>query len=215
MRDILLYHAAGSEFYADDVVQSTSIETLLGPSVSVEVTATGVLLNGAVNVTTTDIVASNGVIHVIDAVLLPPQGPAQSIAEIVAGDDNFETLRSALETTGLTDTLAGEGTFTVFAPTDDAFAKLPRYLLPALTRFAPDVLRNILLYHVTDTQLPSQELTQLDAVSTLLGRDVHVSVTGDGVVLNGNVRVSVTDIQATNGVIHVIDAVLLPIRFFR
>ena len=166
------------------------------------------MLNGTVNVITTDIEASNGIVHIIDAVLLPPEGPTQSIAEIVAGSDDFDTLELALNATGLTDTLAGDGTFTVFAPTDEAFDKLPSFALNLLVKYAPRFLEQILLYHVTDTVLSSQEIVQLDSLTMLNGRDLSIRVTETGVVLNNRVKVLVTDIEATNGVIHVIDTVL-------
>ena len=216
LKDILLYHATDSEVFAQEIISLPTVPTLLGPSITVEVSPSGgVILNGTVNVTATNMIASNGVIHVIDAVLLPPTAPDQTIAELVSGNEDFETLLAALEATGLKEALDAEGSFTVFAPTDDAFDKLPRGLLSVLTRFAPDILESILLYHVVDTALPSPELAQLESLDTLLGRKLNVDLTDEGVLPNDKVLVTVTDIQASNGVVHVIDTVLLPSRFHR
>lgn len=210
LKEVLFYHVAGEVLDSEDVAGLTSVPTLLGPPITVEVTDDGVLLNGSVQLVTTDIEASNGIVHVIDAVLLPPEGPTQSIAEIVADSEDFETLEVALNATGLTSTLAADGSFTVFAPTDDAFAKLSPFVLNLLVNFLPSVLENILLYHVADTVITSAEIVQLDSITTLNGRDISINVTDTGVVLNNRVNVTVTDIAATNGVIHVIDTVLFP-----
>jgi transforming growth factor-beta-induced protein len=175
-----------------------------------------VILNGEVEVIITDIEASNGVIHVIDGVLLPPAmmpeaEELQTIAEIAAGDENFSTLVAALQAAGLVEVFAGEGEFTVFAPTNDAFAALPEGTVEALLADPEGDLTNILLYHVVEGTVLAETVITLDAATTLLGEDVTITVTEDGrVLLNDSVEVIITDIIASNGVIHVIDAVLLP-----
>lgn len=151
----------------------------------------------------------------IDAVLLPPDGTETSITDLVANHPDFETPFAALEATGLIETLANEGNFTVLAPIDDAFEKLPRGLLSLLTRFALRILESILLYHTMDGAISSDEIVTQDAISSLLGREIVVEVTDDGMILNGNVKVLTADLQAGTGVIHVIDTVVLPMRLFR
>ena len=209
LTDILLYHVVDGVALAEDVVTLESATTLNGADVTIEVTDSGVVLNGSVNVIVTDILATNGVIHVIDAVLLPTAEPTQSIAEIAVENGNFEILVAALDAAGLVEVLAGEGSFTVFAPTDEAFAALPEGTVEALLEDV-DTLTDILLYHVVDGVALAETVVTLESVTTLNGTDVTIEVTDSGVVLNGSVNVIVTDILATNGVIHVIDAVLIP-----
>jgi uncharacterized surface protein with fasciclin (FAS1) repeats len=180
-----------------------------------------VILNDSAKVIITDIEASNGIIHVIDAVILPPSMVAEaeseemmaskSIAEIAVEDGRFTTLVAALEAAGLVETLSGEGEFTVFAPVDDAFAALPEGTVESLLQDPQGALSNVLLYHVVDGTVKADDVVGLDAAPSLQGENITVAVDGDGqVFLNGTVKVLVTDIVASNGIIHVIDGVLLP-----
>ncbi len=211
LTDILLYHVVDGVARAADVVGMTEATTLNGAPIAIAVVDGSVQLNESVNVVTTDIEASNGVIHVIDAVLLPPAAePTASIAEIAAGDPNFSTLVAALDAAGLVETLAGEGTFTVFAPTNDAFAALPEGTVETLLADPSGDLTQILLYHVLGTRAEAADVVNLTSATTLQGSEISIAVVDGGVVLNDAVRVTTTDIMATNGVIHVIDAVLLP-----
>jgi transforming growth factor-beta-induced protein len=220
---VLLYHVIDGVVMAETVVTLDIATTLQGEDVSINA-EDGVVLNGSVNVVTTDIEASNGVIHVIDAVLLPPsmtadeemteeeammEEPTMSIAEIAVADGSFTTLVAALDAAGLVETLSGEGAFTVFAPTDAAFAALPEGTVEALLEDPEGALTDILLYHVVDGVVKAETVVTLESATTLNGADVSINAE-DGVVLNGSVNVVMTDIMATNGVIHVIDAVLLP-----
>jgi transforming growth factor-beta-induced protein len=216
LTQILLYHVVDGIAMAEDVVALDSVTTIQGEAVSIEIVDGNVILNGEVQVIITDIEASNGVIHVIDGVLLPPAmmpeaEELQTIAEIAAADENFSTLVAALEAAGLVEVFAGEGQFTVFAPTNDAFAALPEGTVEALMADPEGDLTNILLYHVVEGAVLAETVVTLDAATTLLGEDVTITVTEDGrVLLNDSVEVIITDIIASNGVIHVIDAVLLP-----
>jgi uncharacterized surface protein with fasciclin (FAS1) repeats len=172
-------------------------------------------LNDTVQVIITDIEASNGVIHVIDGVLLPPSDDmmmdeGNSIVDIAVADGRFTTLVAAVTAAGLADTLAGEGSFTVFAPTDDAFAALPEGTVEALLADPEGALKDILLYHVVDGVVMAETVVTLDSATTLNGEDVTISVVDGKVFLNDSVEVIITDIVASNGVIHVIDAVLIP-----
>jgi transforming growth factor-beta-induced protein len=216
LTQILLYHFVDGIAMAEDVVALDSVTTIQGEAVSIEIVDGNVILNGEVQVIITDIEASNGVIHVIDGVLLPPAmmpeaEELQTIAEIAAADENFSTLVAALEAAGLVEVFAGEGQFTVFAPTNDAFAALPEGTVEALLADPEGDLTNILLYHVVEGAVLAETVVTLDAATTLLGEDVTITVNEDGrVLLNDSVEVIITDIIASNGVMHVIDAVLLP-----
>ncbi len=207
LTDILLYHVVDGKVMAEDVVTLESAQTLQGEAVSIKVEDGMVYINDA-QVIITDIMASNGVIHVIDTVLLPPaEEPMSNIVEIAVADGRFTTLVAALQAAGLDETLAGEGSFTVFAPTDDAFAKLPEGTVEALLEDIP-ALTDILLYHVVDGKVLAEDVVMLSEAKTLNGRYVDIRVE-DGMVYINDAQVIITDIMASNGIIHVIDTVLL------
>jgi uncharacterized surface protein with fasciclin (FAS1) repeats len=130
-----------------------------------------------------------------------------TVADIIAGHDGLTTLADLLDAAGLTDSLKGPGPFTVFAPTDAAFAALPPGVLDALRADLP-TLRNLLLHHVAPEQLLAADLAGLASVPTALGGTIAVSVVDGDIFLNGTIRVIVTDILASNGIIHKIDAVI-------
>ncbi|MDX1613024.1 MAG: fasciclin domain-containing protein [Candidatus Promineifilaceae bacterium] len=212
LTDVLLYHVVDGAVPAETVVTLDSADTLLGEPVTIEVTDAGVVLNGEVTVTTTDIEASNGIIHIIDGVLVPPSmaEQPQTIVDIAAADERFSTLVTAVEAAGLVEALSAEGPFTVFAPTNDAFAALPEGALDELLADPEGALTDVLLYHVVDGAVPAETVVTLSEAETLLGEAVTINVTDDGVFLNESVQVVETDIEAANGIIHVIDTVLLP-----
>ena len=132
------------------------------------------------------------------------------IIDTAVAAGNFKTLATALTAAGLVDTLKGSGPFTVFAPTDEAFAKLPAGTVDALLKDVSK-LKAILTYHVVSGKVMAADVMKMDGktAKTVNGADVKIS-TQDGVKLNGNVHVTKTDIDCTNGVIHVVDAVLMP-----
>jgi len=134
------------------------------------------------------------------------QAKASTIVETAAQAGQFNTLMKAIEAAGLVDTLKGEGPFTVFAPSDEAFAKLPQDRLDALLA-DKDALTKVLTYHVVPGKVMSTEV-QAGEVQTKAGQALVVK-TEDGVQVNDS-RVVTADISASNGVIHVIDSVLLP-----
>jgi transforming growth factor-beta-induced protein len=208
LTDILLYHVVEGEVLAEDVVALEAAQTLLGEEVAIRVEGESVYINDA-QVVITDIMADNGVIHVIDTVLLPAEEePLGRIVDIAVADGRFETLVAALQAAQLVDTLAGEGPFTVFAPTDDAFAKLPEGTVEGLLADIP-ALTDILLYHVVEGEVLAESVVELNDAKTLNGRYVDIRVE-DGMVYINDAQVIITDIMADNGVIHVIDTVLLP-----
>jgi uncharacterized surface protein with fasciclin (FAS1) repeats len=143
-----------------------------------------------------------------------PEAPVEEeaagdIVAVASGAGSFTTLVAAIEAAGLVETLQGVGPFTVFAPTDEAFAALPAGLLDALLlEENREILVQILTYHVVSGTVLAADVTEGD-VASVEGSAISITV-GDGVVLNGTANVTATDVVASNGVIHVIDAVILP-----
>ena len=132
----------------------------------------------------------------------------KDIVDIAIEDGRFTTLVAAVEAADLVDTLKGEGPFTVFAPTDDAFDKLPEGTVEGLLSDIP-ALTDILLYHVVPGKVMAADVVNLTSAETALGESLTISVVGDKVMIN-DAEVIVTDIEASNGVIHAVDTVLLP-----
>ena len=202
LTDILLYHVVDGEADSTVVSEMSLIPTLQGSDIKVTLDS-GVQLNDA-TVTTADVEADNGLIHVVDSVLLPPG----TITDIAAADPQFSTLVTALTVANLADVLSGEGPFTVFAPTNSAFEALPDGTLDALLADIP-TLTSILPYHVSGEKLVAADVVGLSEVTTLEGSGAEVIVGADGVTIAGATIVA-TDIPASNGIIHVIDAVMIP-----
>ncbi len=134
----------------------------------------------------------------------------KDIVDTAVGAGSFNTLVAAVKAAGLVDTLKGAGPFTVFAPTDEAFAKLPAGTVEALLKDIPK-LTSILTYHVVSGKVLAADVVKLDGkeATTVQGSGVKISTAG-GVKLNGTANVVTTDIACSNGVIHVIDGVILP-----
>jgi transforming growth factor-beta-induced protein len=218
LTDILLYHVVPGRVMAEDVVGLESATTAQGADLSIMVDDMGVYLNESIQVVATDIIGANGVVHVIDGVLLPPAEEEmgmmdmQNIVEIAAGNEDFSTLVAAVTAADLAGALSGEGPFTVFAPTNEAFEAA----LAALGITAEDLLADtetlttILLYHVVEGKFMAEDVVGLEAATTLQGADISIMADDMGVFLNDDIQVIATDIEASNGVIHVIDGVLLP-----
>jgi len=136
--------------------------------------------------------------------------PAGTIVDVAAGNADFETLVAAVKAAGLVETLSGEGPFTVFAPTDDAFAKLPAGTLESLLKPEnKDQLVAILTYHVVAGKVKAADVVGLDTATTVNGQAADITVEG-GTVKIDNATVTATDIKASNGIIHVIDTVIIP-----
>lgn len=203
LTEVLTYHVVDGSVYAGDLDGVVSTETLAGYPVLFDL-SDGAMINSS-NITVTDIYTRNGVIHVIDAVLLPPEGDIVETA-VAAG---FSTLAAALEAGELVSALQGEGPFTVFAPTNEAFAALPEGVLDDLLLPAnQSQLQDILLYHVVNGQIFSGNLEDGATPTTLQGQTLTVDLSS-GVKINDS-NVTSADIITKNGVIHIIDAVLLP-----
>ncbi|HON76747.1 MAG TPA: fasciclin domain-containing protein [Dermatophilaceae bacterium] len=145
-----------------------------------------------------------------------PMPAAKDIVDTAVGAGQFTTLATALTAAGLVDTLKGAGPFTVFAPTDDAFAKLPAGTLDTLLADPKGALTKILTYHVVPGKVMAADVVKMDGakVKTVNGAELTIKVSGSDVMLmdatGASVKVVKTDVTASNGVIHVIDGVLLP-----
>ncbi|AVH28974.1 fasciclin domain-containing protein [Vibrio diabolicus] len=132
------------------------------------------------------------------------------IVDVATENGSFNTLVAAVKAADLVDTLKGEGPFTVFAPTDDAFAKLPDGTIDMLLMPEnKDKLVSILTYHVVPGKVMAADVVKLDKATTVQGQDVMIKTMGDKVMVNG-ANVMATDVKAKNGVIHVIDTVIMP-----
>jgi uncharacterized surface protein with fasciclin (FAS1) repeats len=209
LTDILLYHVVGAQALSTDLTDGQEVTTLLGQDVLVTINENGVFINQS-QVTVADITADNGVVHVIDAVLVPEPVATTTVVDIIVESDVHTMLEAALIATDLTGVLSGEGPFTVFAPTDEAHEALMAALDITLEELlAYEGLADVLLYHVVEAQALSTDLSDGQEITTLLGADVQVTITGEGVFIN-QAQVIVADLIADNGVVHVIDAVMLP-----
>ena len=205
LTDILLYHVVGANALSTDLSDGQVITTLNGKDITVNINNNGVFINDA-QVVFADIVASNGVVHVIDAVLIPP---TRTVVDVIVESSDHTILETAVVAADLAGTLSGDGPFTVFAPSDDAFAALPDGTIDALLADPQGLLTDILLYHVLGAEVLSSDLSDGASVTTLNGQDVTVSINAQGVFIN-DAQVTVADIQTDNGVVHVIDTVLIP-----
>ncbi len=239
LTEILTYHVLSGAVDAATAISlaGQTAETVNGAEISINVVDGNVVINDA-TVTTADVMASNGIIHVIDTVLLPPHDAMSdemsddmsdemsddmsddmseesvgSIVDVAVEAGSFTTLVAAVQAAGLEETLATGGPFTVLAPTDEAFATA----LEALGLTADELLADtetltaILTYHVIDGEVPASTVVTLDGQSaeTLNGASVDITVDGETVMINDATVIAV-DVAADNGIIHVIDTVLLP-----
>ncbi len=206
LASVLLYHAVGGVIESDHLSDGLQFSNLAGRNLTVSITDDGAFINGA-KVSVADIFTSNGVVHVIDAVIVPPA--ATTVLDVIANSPVHTTLASLVGTAGLGDALSGAGPFTVFAPTDEAFAALPTEVVESLLADPTGALTNVLLFHVVAGVADTSNITDGLAISTLQGQNLNFAATADGVTVNG-INISVTDLKTSNGVVHVIDAVLVP-----
>ena len=206
LADILLYHVVSGEVTASAVNDGMNAEALNGDDLSFTVTDGVVMVNDA-TVTSADVMASNGVIHVIDKVLMPP-ADLGDIPTVAQGTGIHTSLVAAVTQADLVATLQGDGPFTVFAPTDDAFAAAGIDLEALDTDEGKAALTDILLYHVVAGEVPSSAVTDGLVAAAVNGDDLSFTV-GDSVMVN-DATVVLADVPASNGVIHVIDKVLMP-----
>lgn len=212
LQAILTYHVVGANIMSTDLKDGQTAKTVQGEDIVVDL-SDGVKINGA-NVVTADVGTANGTVHIIDQVILPPsmmepEGPTQNIVELAVATPSLSTLVAAVKAGGLVETLSGEGPFTVFAPTDEAFAALPEGTLETLLKPEnKEQLVSILTYHVVAGKVMSTDLTDGQKAATVQGEEITVDLK-EGVKISG-ATVALPDVGATNGVVHVIDQVILP-----
>ena len=215
--EVLLYHVVAGQVLSTNLVNGMTAPTLNGEEITVDL-SDGVKINDS-KVTAADVMATNGVIHIIDTVLVPkgfvlnpaPIVPA-TVVDIALSNSDFSILVAALQKANLVGALQGEGPFTVFAPTNAAFAKL----LQALNISATDLLNQpdlakVLLFHVVSGNVKSTDLSDGLKAATLTGEELVFDLSA-GVKVSGS-NVVLADLVAGNGVVHVIDTVMIPQNF--
>ena len=212
---ILTYHVVNGEYRASDLKGMNSLTSLETGKLSVNTTETGEVMVGNATVVEPDIIASNGVIHGIDRVLIPSGVAENQIAEanqavvLAAEDAGYTTFTSLVRDAGLENTLNNGGPYTVFAPTNEAFDKLPQGVLDGL-RNDKTKLSTILTYHVVNGEYRASDLKGMNSLISLETGTLSVNSTESGQVMVGNTTVVEPDIIASNGVIHGIDRVMMP-----
>ena len=217
--DLLTYHVLGDEVHSNKFLDGEMLRTLEQKYVTVRLAGKDILINSA-KVTTADIQASNGVIHIIDAVLLPSSAPpspgpspapspgTKNIVQLAEATPSLSTLVTALGAASLVKTLEGSGPFTVFAPTNDAFKSLPEGVLANLLLPKNKAkLADLLTFHVVSGDIHAADILDGERIKTVEGMYIMAAVNSSGVFLN-NAKVTTADVNASNGVVHIIDAVL-------
>ena len=217
--DVLTYHVLGDEVQSNKFLDGEMLRTLESKYVTIRIAGKEILVNSA-KVTTADIQASNGVIHIIDAVLLPSSAPpspgpspapapgTQNIVQLAQATPSLSTLVTALGAASLVQTLEGAGPFTVFAPTNEAFQNLPSGVLANLLLPKNKAkLVDILTFHVVAGDVHAKDILDGERLQTVEGMYIMAAVNSSGVFLN-NAKVTTADVNASNGVVHIIDAVL-------
>jgi transforming growth factor-beta-induced protein len=208
LSQVLTYHVVAGRALAASLSDNQMLTTLQGGTVRFRTNPTRLEgIGNTVNITATDIVAKNGVIHVIDAVLLPTAPVTQNIVELASTTPELSTLVTAIGAANLGGTLSGAGPFTVFAPVNSAFAAVPADVLQRLLETGNvDILSKVLRYHVVPGRVLAADLTEGQTVTTVEGTTLRITLAGGARV--NDARITATDIQATNGVVHLIDGVL-------
>ena len=204
--DILTYHVLAGAVNSSQVTDGMTATMLNGDDVTFSVTD-GTVMIGDATVTAADVMASNGIIHVIDMVLMPPSDLVD-IPTVAQGTGIHDSLVAAVVQAELLTTLQGEGPFTVFAPTDDAFTAAGIDLAALDTDEGKATLTDILLYHVVSGSVASSALADGMIATAVNGDDLAFTV-GEGVMVN-DANVILADVEASNGIVHVIDKVLMP-----
>lgn len=208
---ILLYHVLSGKAMSSDITTGY-YETMSNATsdskgiVMYAMVSNNVMINNSITVTQADINASNGVIHVIDKVMLPP-----TVVDIAIQNANFSTLVAAVVKAGLVDALIAEGPFTIFAPTNAAFdAAFAALNISGLDDLSAEALTPILLYHVVPDNVLASEVSAGMVPTLNTESNITITISDQGVMLDNTATVIATDVQGSNGVIHVIDNVILP-----
>jgi transforming growth factor-beta-induced protein len=226
--EVLTYHVVGAKATSSDLTQGENLNTLFAPhnltvdTLTPDVTIKPDSVDGAdAKVTTADVMATNGVVHIVDAVLVPnlagpspPPAPAtMNIVQLAQATPALSNLTALLVSHNLTDTLSGAGPFTVFAPTNDAFAAAA----DVIATLTDDQITQVLTYHVVGGKATSSDLTQDESLATVFsGHNLTVASLSPTVIIHpdgasaADATVTTADVMATNGVVHIVDAVLVP-----
>lgn len=203
---ILTYHVIAGRVASTDVMKWDGVSTVNGQRLAFKAQGDSVTIDNA-GLVKADIACSNGLIHVVDNVLLPE---SKNLVQVAAAAGSFKTLLAAATAAELAETLSTGGPFTIFAPTDAAFAKLPAGTVESL--LLPEnkgKLQRILKYHVVSGRVDKATAASAGKAATLEGGTVHLTASDKGLKVK-NANIVATDIDASNGIIHVIDTVLLP-----
>lgn len=216
LADVLLYHVLSGKVMSTDLIDDQQVTTLQGEKVVIDLTPTTPTVNDA-EITAVDIEATNGVIHVIDKVLVPASfgAPENNIVDIALSNPDFSILVAALQKANLVGALQGTGPFTVFAPTNAAFTALLTQLgITAEELLAQPDLGKVLLHHVVAGKVMSTDLTNGMEAMTLNNDKLTFTLDTDppSASVNG-AAITAVDIEASNGVIHVISSVMVPSNF--
>ncbi len=230
---VLTYHVVPGRYLAKDITNGMTLKTVQGETLTFKVENGKVWINGVAMVQTADVISKNGVTHVIDTVLTPAADamsmnsgdlmkdgvmvggalmvPSLDIVDNAVNASNVTTVVAAVKAAGLVTTLKGKGPFTVFAPTNDAFNKLPTGTVDTLLK--PEnksQLVKILTYHVVAGRYLAKDLKDGMTLKTVEGETIKFSMKDGKVWVNGSAMVETPDVISKNGVTHVIDGVLLP-----
>lgn len=208
LNKILKYHTLSGKVMAADLSDGQAAATVQGEKVMIN-TKDGVKVNGAM-VTAANLEADNGVVHIIDKVLMPLSMQKKTIAQLAIADERLSTLVTALKAADLVKTLQSKGPFTVFAPTNEAFAALPAGTVESLLEPEnKEILGSLLTYHVVTNTLLAEDLTAGTDLITIQGEPVKVEAMEDGKSVGGAIVIS-PNISASNGVVHVVNTVMIP-----
>lgn len=208
LAEILQYHVISGNIASGDLTPPQTAEALAGGNLFVTAENGDIIINNNATVTTPDVGASNGTIHVINQVLLPNQ--FLDIVQIAQKDFNLTSLVTALSNANLVSTLKGDGPFTVFAPTNAAFEEASS-TIESLTE---NQVAEVLQYHAAAANLLAGNLSDGQTITTVQEEDITVNIDSEGnVTLNGSVNVVEVNREGTNGVVHIIDSVLVPPSF--
>jgi uncharacterized surface protein with fasciclin (FAS1) repeats len=209
LTNILLYHVFSGAAVLSTDLSDGQIVTMYNNSDIFVIVNNGVFINGTSQVIVADIAASNGVVHVVNEVLIPSAPPQYTIWDVIQNSPDHTTLEAVVGLAGLDGALDSEGAYTVFAPTDAAFALVPQPIIDALLADPFGALSYVLSYHVVPSVALSTDLSDGQFITTLSGVDFTVSIVNGDVFIN-QAQVIVADIVTDNGVVHVLDAVIAP-----
>lgn len=223
LRNVLLYHTVDGKVLANQAVTLKEAQMMNGEKTKITYDGMTIYINTS-KVINTDILAKNGVIHVIDNVLIPSvrastKGPSietgesqkvyKDVLDVAAAAGTFKTLLAAVKAAGLEETIRSAKDITLFAPNDDAFAKIPSSTLHKLLN-DKHALRNVLLYHVVGRRVSAAEASKLQSATMLNGKHVTIEKVCEGGLKVNDSNVIAVDIDGVNATVHVIDSVLLP-----